>query len=49
MSKDNIKTKFRDAMGLSATYDSPKMRQGVNNPWEASDPSDPWEKAYKED
>lgn len=38
MSKDNIITKFRDAMGLMANYASPiggyitsKVRQGVNN------------------
>lgn len=38
MSKDNITTKFRDAMGLAATYASPiggylssKLRQGLNN------------------
>lgn len=38
MSKDNITTKFRDAMGLAATYASPlggylssKVRQGLNN------------------
>lgn len=38
MSKDNLITKFRDAMGLAATYASPiggylssKVRQGLNN------------------
>lgn len=38
MSKDNLITKFRDAMGLMATHASPiggylssKVRQGLNN------------------